>query len=438
MKEFNNYTECIDYLYSLQRFGIKFGLNNISILLNALDSPHNKFRSIHIAGTNGKGSVATILGSILKSYGHKVGIYTSPHLVDYCERITVNGITISHEKIIELTNEIVNIIQNTPDFKNAHPTYFEVTTAQAFKYFAEEKVDFAIIEVGMGGRLDATNVITPLLSIITSIGLEHTDILGDTIPKIAREKAGIIKQNIPVITGASSEALETINQIAQEKQAPLYVSGKNFHSEIKSIDIKGNCFNYYGINNTWKDLFVSLAGEHQINNACLSLAGIEILNQLKIISIEKENIYNGLKSAYWPGRMEVISSDPIILLDGAHNPDGARTLRYSLEKFFPNKRIYLIIGILKDKDREKILELLCPIAYEVILTTIAYERASDPGELYKIAIKYNKNIKIILNINESINHAKTLASRNDLICIAGSLYVIGEAISILRKNKSAL
>ncbi|MBI5416755.1 bifunctional folylpolyglutamate synthase/dihydrofolate synthase [Candidatus Poribacteria bacterium] len=439
MKNFSSYPECLEYLYGLQRFGIKFGFNNINYLLDKLGSPHNKFKSIHVAGTNGKGSTTTILGAILKAAGYKVGIYTSPHLVDYCERIIVDGKPIPQKKIVELTNQIINIIQDMPNADKTHPTYFEVTTAQAFQYFAESEVDFAIVEVGMGGRLDATNVINPLLSIITSIGLEHTEILGDTLYKIAGEKAGIIKHGIPVVTGVSdSESLEPIINKSAEKQSDIYILNKNFSYKIKSLELKGSSFDYFGIENNFNNLFVSLSGEHQIHNTALALAGIEILKKHKNISVDENIIRKGLNSVYWPGRLEIISESPYILLDGAHNPDGALTLKKNINKFFHNKKIYFIIGILKDKNREKILETLCPLAHEIILTTISYERASSPEELYEIAKKYSKNITLIPTVESSITYAKSRASKDDIICISGSLYILGEAIGILKQTKSAL
>ncbi|MBI4650801.1 bifunctional folylpolyglutamate synthase/dihydrofolate synthase [Candidatus Desantisbacteria bacterium] len=433
MKKIHTYTECLDYLFGLQRFGIKFGLKNISYLLQVLDNPHHKFKSIHIAGTNGKGSTTAILGSILKAGGYKTGIYTSPHLVDFSERIGVDGIRIPQNKIIDLTNQLIDVIRQMPDIDKGHPTYFEITTALAFQYFAEKNIDIAVVEVGMGGRLDATNVIMPELSIITTIGLEHTEILGNSLSLIAREKAGIIKPYVPVITGVqNSEALDVIRQISQENNSQLFILDKNFSFKINTMDITGNTFDYYGISKSLNNLFIPLAGEHQIYNAVLAISGIEVLRMNKQIYLDDDKVYVGLKAARWAGRLEVVAKEPLILLDGAHNPDCAGVLRKSILKFFPGKHIYFIIGILNDKDRESILKLLCPLAYETILTTIQNDRASPPEELYTLAKKYCNNIKIIPTIAGSIEYARSCAALDDVICITGSLYVLGEALKELK------
>ncbi|MBI5208054.1 MAG: bifunctional folylpolyglutamate synthase/dihydrofolate synthase, partial [Candidatus Firestonebacteria bacterium] len=345
-----------------------------------------------------------------------------------------DGVKIKEEKVIELTNHIIDIIDKMPDKDETHPTYFEITTAIAFQYFSLQKLDFALIEVGMGGRLDATNVITPELCIITSIGLEHTDILGDTYSKIAMEKAGIIKPSIPVVTGVSvKEAQDVIINICKEKNAELFIYNRDFSSKINSLTIERSDFDYNGVNKHWKNLSISMIGEHQIFNSSLAICSIELLAQAKLIDLNDECIYKGLLNAYWTGRMELVSKNPYILLDGAHNPDGAEILNNNLKKYFSDKRIYMIIGIMKDKDKEKILKNLCQSAYEIILTTISYERASNPYELYTIAEKYSNNIKVFPTMTESINYARTKAGQNDLICISGSLFIVGEAISILKR-----
>jgi len=403
---------------SLKIFGIKPGLSTITGILKSLDNPQDNFSCIHVAGTNGKGSIASTLSSILHASGHKVGLYTSPHLVRFNERICINNLPVSDKKIVESYNAVNKVIQN-----NLEATFFELSTAMAFYEFSRQKVDWAVIETGMGGRLDATNIIRPVISIISNISVEHKKYLGNTIAQIAGEKGGIIKRSVPVITGVKQKnAVTVLKNIAAKQSAPFYRLGNEFRIRRN----KGKTFNYFGINTVLRNMRTGLPGSHQINNAALALAVCEILNQNKT-NLSSQNIKQGLAQNRWPGRLEKISSSPHVILDGAHNLAGARMLAKFLSENMCDKNITLIIGILNDKPYAGMLTALLPVCSKAILTRPKIDRALSPEKLFRKAKKHIKNIEIIPDVGKAIKHAIKTASANDVICIAGSLYLVGEA-----------
>ncbi|MDD5773085.1 MAG: bifunctional folylpolyglutamate synthase/dihydrofolate synthase [bacterium] len=453
-----NYDKAIDFLYSLERFGIQFGLEKITYLLSLLNDPQDTFKSIHIAGTNGKGSTSSFIASVLKESGLKTGLYTSPHLVDFRERIQINGVLIPRKKLTEIVEKLIPLVRKTNN-KLGDLTYFEVSTAIAFEYFKEEKVDFACIEVGMGGRLDATNVITPLVSIITSIGFDHTKELGNTLGKIAFEKAGIIKKNVPLVCGVTEkEPLNVIRKICKKKNSKIYLlskdfvgaglarlSGRQVPALKKGIRVPiSQKFSYKGIYENSTDYDISLLGEYQIQNASMALAVIEILgrdSEIGAITINLNDIRKGLKNAKWPGRFEIVCRAPTIIIDGAHNPPGASVLAKSLRRYFPDKKINFILGILKDKDISGIVKELMPLADKIIVTSPHCDRASSLDEQAKIVRKYHKDVEAVYPIRKAIKRMVGLIRRlqgvvqkNEIICITGSLYTVGEARKALCKN----
>lgn len=457
-RKFMNYDKAIDFLYSLERFGIQFGLEKITYLLSLLNDPQDTFKSIHIAGTNGKGSTSSFIASVLKESGLKTGLYTSPHLVDFRERIQINGVLIPRKKLTEIVEKLIPLVRKTNN-KLGDLTYFEVSTAIAFEYFKEEKVDFACIEVGMGGRLDATNVITPLVSIITSIGFDHTKELGNTLGKIAFEKAGIIKKNVPLVCGVTEkEPLNVIRKICKKKNSKIYLlskdfvgaglarlSGRQVPALKKGIRVPiSQKFSYKGIYENSTDYDISLLGEYQIQNASMALAVIEILgrdSEIGAITINLNDIRKGLKNAKWPGRFEIVCRAPTIIIDGAHNPPGASVLAKSLRRYFPDKKINFILGILKDKDISGIVKELMPLADKIIVTSPHCDRASSLDEQAKIVRKYHKDVEAVYPIRKAIKRMVGLIRRlqgvvqkNEIICITGSLYTVGEARKALCKN----
>lgn len=426
------YKEAVDYLYNLQRYGIKLGLSNTLTLMDILGNPHQRFKSIHIAGTNGKGSTAAMIASILQASGLRVGLYTSPHLVSFTERIRVNGVTIPEDRVADMVSTLNSKLLTN---NSISPTFFEFTTALAFEYFAEEDVDIAVVEVGMGGRLDATNVIKPIVSIITNIGYDHHEFLGSTLTQIAYEKSGIIKEGIPVIAADGlSEILKVIEEKSKEMGSDLYVFGRDFRAGQRSqvTGQRSQILDYYGIEQIFKGLELSLLGSHQIVNASLAVAAVEVISSK--IKIKEEAIRKGLKGARWEGRLEVISENPTILLDGAHNEAAAQALRRALEEVFLTRhnKLFLIVGMMKDKDIRGFFKVLAPLAWEVIVTKADYERAASVALLLEEAERYNLRVKAIDKVSDALDYAEGKAKGNDLICVTGSLYTIGEIKGIGR------
>ena len=419
------YDACLKTMYGLRRFGIKLGLSTIKGILNGLGNPQDGYSCIHVAGTNGKGSIASALSSILAEAGYNVGLYTSPHLVHFNERICINGEPISDENVVTAYTAV-----KTVHHGNREPTFFEFATAMALYEFGRRQVDWAVIETGMGGRLDATNVIRPGACVISNVSVEHKEYLGGTIAQIAYEKGGIIKPGIPVITGArQNRAIEVLRKIAGEKGAPLYRRGEAFRYR----KIGNGAFNYYGMNHVWRNLRPGLIGNHQIENAALVAAVCEVLKDRNAADIEPASIRKGLERTRWPGRLEIVSRSPLVLLDGAHNLAAARNLAEFLKNDLADRRIILVIGILDDKPYTAMLKSLLPICSRVVLTRPKINRALDPGILNRVAQRMVADITIIPDIHQAVDYALDTASDKDAICVAGSLYVVGEAKEALDK-----
>jgi len=418
-----NYEETIAYLYDLQKHGMKLGLENIRRLLSILGDPQDSFRSVHVAGTNGKGSTSAMIESMIRTSGARTGLFTSPHLISFTERIRVNGREISESEVVALADEVRSAASGIEGFT---PTFFEVTTAIAFLYFRKMKVDWAVVEVGMGGRLDATNVLMPEASVITSIGMDHSEYLGPTISRIAGEKAGIIKETVPVITAPLDEqAMQVISGRASECGSELIRYGREFTSSVVSDELTGLRIDYAGIRKM-DSISVGLAGGHQAVNAAVAIRTIEALE-----SGHKDlgcNIALGLRNTYWPGRLEFVKNDPPILIDGAHNPQAAETLAVYLRKALNTySRIILVMGIMSDKDRAGIMRPLLPLASEMIFTAPAYGRAASADCLAAEALEAGFFPKTSSSVAEAIGMAEGLYVQGDLIVVTGSFYTIGEA-----------
>ncbi len=427
------YQETIEYLFALQKHGVKLALANSHALMKAMGDPHRGFRTVHIAGTNGKGSTAAFIASMLQTAGYRVGLYTSPHLVSFTERIRINGQPISEAKVVELALRVRGSYRELclEPGKVLNPTFFEVTTVLAFTYFAQEAVDIAVIEVGMGGRLDSTNVITPLVSVITNIDMEHTEFLGNTLEQIAAEKAGVIKPGVPVVTGASQpEVLRVLEEAAAASRSPLYCLGRQFSSRRLAAP-GGPVFNYHGLSSAYDGLAVSLAGSYQVDNASLALAAVECLRHSGI-EVPEDDLRQGLADARWEGRLERAALRPDIYLDGAHNPAAARVLAGEIQELKKAYRqLILIIGILGDKDVSGVISRLIPLAERVIVTRPGYTRAMDLGLLAAEVRKIHSLVDTAETVSQAIIKAKTLSTPEDLILVTGSLYVVGEARAAL-------
>ena len=432
------YQETIDYLFGLQKHGIKFGLSNSRQLMGLMGDPHLRFRSIHIAGTNGKGSTAAFLAGMLLAAGYRVGLYTSPHLVSFTERIRINNIPVTENRVIDLAERVRTRYEGLSSAEGGAftPTFFEVTTAMAFTCFAEECVDVAVVEAGMGGRLDSTNVITPMVSVITNIDVEHEEYLGDTIEKIAGEKAGIIKPSVPVITGAvQPEAIAVIERTAAAAGSPVHRMPKNFGAEPRSAGPE-RAFDYRGIGMRLADLRIGMLGQHQIGNACLALAAAECVNKAGT-AVPDAAMRTGLANVVWEGRLERVAERPDIYLDGAHNPASARVLADAVRDLKKGYRhLVLVIGILMDKDYRGIVAQLAPQADRIVVTKPHYGRALDVQLLAAEIGVFHRTVDSAETVAGAIGLARQGAAENDLILITGSLYTVGDARAVLKAGAS--
>lgn len=428
-----NYLESLDFLHELCSFGINLGLDRIFKLLEYLDRPQDKLKFIHVAGTNGKGSTTSMMTEVLIKAGYKVGVYTSPHLHSYTERIKINNVPIPEEKFAKEMEKLQGLIPKVLKSAGESPTEFEVLTALALDYFKKERVDIAIMEVGMGGRLDSTNVITPLISVITPIAKDHEKYLGTTLSEIAFEKAGIIKENIPVVIGNQEKAcIDVLTSEAKKKNAPVYFSDSlkveqlsysNLGQEIllKQDEVKTK-------------VFLSLLGDHQIQNMKAALTSLNVLKNLGF-KISLSHIKEGLKDVKWPGRLEYITQDKNFVLDGGHNPEGAKALSHALKKYFKYNKLIMVLGILGDKDQKKMVEYFLPVVDEYIVTKPMSFRANNWEDVAEM-IKESSNNKVYVeeDIKKAILKAVNLADKNDLICVTGSLYLIGDAREFVLNN----
>ncbi len=430
------YEEAMDYIHSIGMFGSNYGLERTYRLLEVLGNPHEKIKFIHVAGTNGKGSTTAMISKMLRGMGFKVGMYTSPYLEEFEERIQINGDNIPKDKLVELLEKVKGAVGRVIEEGYSHPTEFEIITALMFLYFYEEKVDYGVIEVGLGGRLDSTNVIIPVVSVITSISLDHVNLLGNTLGEIAGEKAGIIKEKVPVVIyPQKKEAEEVILKSAEEKGSRVYKvnreDGKfidiDYENITQNVEVKG-------INNIYKVDF-PLLGEHQILNLCVAINAIEVICELENIKLEKEVIEKALKDVKWIGRLETLNRKPLIVIDGAHNIDGIKSLTKNVKKYFKYNKMYLLLGILADKQVEDMIKEITPMAEKVFALTPHSDRAELSEDL-KIEIeKVNPNVKAFDDYKTAIREAIAEADSDDLILVSGSLYMIGDMRKIINKIK---
>ncbi len=427
-----NYQECLDYLSQASIFGIKLGLNNIKTLLESLGSPQHSFPSVLVAGTNGKGSVCAMIQSSLWHHGFRVGLYTSPHLVQIEERIRIGQELIPVEAFCELLTLLRQQVEELLACEELAfpPTYFELVTALAFLYFARQKVDLAVLEVGMGGRLDATNVVDPLVSVITSVSLDHQEHLGQTLRQIAAEKAGIIKPGKPIICGkVPSPARKIIETRAREAGARLI----NVFGRGKWKRKKGEDFTFIFKHNSEPYVFrPGLLGEHQGRNAAVAIATLAEISQLWK-PLQKNKIIEGVEKVKWEGRLEKLSTQPLIFLDGAHNAEGARALR-DFWKNSGHPAPILIFAILKDKDIRQVARQLFPLARKVILTSLPFSRAATAEEVKLITHGLNENVVVEPDPWKAWHLAKTGAGKEGAILVTGSLYLVGEIKKRLREE----
>lgn len=426
-----NYQEALNYINDKDKFGSRLGLESIGRLLELLGNPQRGLKYIHVGGTNGKGSTSSYLSHCLRAGGYKVGLYTSPYLERFNERIQVNGKDIPDDTLARITNTVREKANIMISEGLLHPTTFEIVTAIAFLYYKEENTDFVVLEVGLGGRYDSTNIIeTSLASVITTLDYDHIDVLGDTLGKIAFQKAGIIKKNgIVVSYPQEDEALNVLKDVAKEMDASFYITPTE-NIKIKEESDYGSVFDFKYKSIALENLKISLIGEYQVYNASLAITTLLILRENNLLDISNESIYKGLLETKWKGRLEVLKRNPTFLIDGAHNVQGINHLTKALELFSYN-RLILGIGILKDKDYNHMIELLAPKADEIVVTEVNMPRKLSAEELGNEIKKYNPNVYIEKNIKNAILKSIELANEDDLIVFGGSLYLIGEVRTII-------
>jgi dihydrofolate synthase/folylpolyglutamate synthase len=435
------YNNALDYLYSFVDFSMqkaityspaRFKLERMHALTESLGKPQQAYPSIHVAGTKGKGSVSVLCASALREAGYTVGLYTSPHLDDYTERIQINGNFIPHDDLVEMVEEIKPYVAIIPEL-----TTFEITTALAFMYFVKRKVDVAVIEVGLGGRLDATNVVIPVVSVITSISYDHTYLLGNTITEIAGEKAGIIKPGVPVVVAPQQEeARVVIEQVALDRSSPLLQVGRDLKYEQISHSLEGQTFRVWLEERKEQSSVVfsiPLLGAHQVENAATAYAALGIFNQ-KGCQIDQDEIKHGFANVFWPGRFEIAHISPAIILDCAHNRDSALKLRLTLEEYFSGKPVLMIFGASEDKDISGMLSELMPVVKELMVVKSFHPRAVEPEKLIEMAQPYGCKVYIVDHIPEAMEKAIHLAGDDNVILVTGSIFVVAEARKYLEKN----
>ena len=428
-----NYQEALKFIEESHKFGMRLGLENSFKLLDLLGNPQDKLKIVHVAGTNGKGSVCSFIANTLKEQGYKVGLYTSPYLETFTERIRLNGENIPEEDVARIVTIMKDKIEDMVKEGYAYPTEFEIETAMAFYYYCEQNADYVVLEVGLGGRYDATNVVkSPLVSVIVSLSLDHIGVLGDTLGKIAYEKAGIIKENsIAVVYKQKEEAEEVIKDVCKEKNTK-YIEANFEDMKIKKSDIYSQVFDCTILGERMEDMEISLIGEHQVNNAILALTVIKVLRDERQVEISEDAIRRGFLNTKWPGRIEKIKDNPVFIIDGAHNEDGAKSLSKALDKHFKGKKMTLLIGMLKDKDIDGVLELLMDKFDKVITTTPDNDRAISAEELQDKIKKYIDDVIAIPNIEDAVKYTLDNAKEDDIIISAGSLYMIGHIRTLVK------
>jgi dihydrofolate synthase/folylpolyglutamate synthase len=428
------YKDALSYIYSFTDYEKKsayryapenFDLRRVERLLALLDNPHDRFRVIHVAGTKGKGSTSAMIASILRAAGYRTGLYTSPHLHTFRERIQVDGNLIAKEMVAALTAQLQPLVSQVEGL-----TTFEIITALGFVHFARQGVALAVLEVGLGGRLDATNVVSPLVAVITSLSYDHTHVLGHTLPQIAREKAGIVKAGIPVVSAPQQpEALAVVQEVCREKGAPLIVVGQDWRWARNEANLDGQAFQVgRRLTGTlsYNHLWIPLLGEHQVVNAVTAIAAIDELRRYEV-EVDPVAIVQGLRQVRWPGRLEILARQPIVVADSAHNADSADKLAAALEDHFSYKRLILIFGASRDKDIDGMLETLLPHTWRVIVTRSDHPRAADPPWLREKVVAHGREAIVTNSVVEALEQALALAHEDDLICAAGSVFIAAAA-----------
>lgn len=434
---FHTYREALEWITKLMpAHGIKPGLGRMEALLERFDHPQRRLKFIHVAGTNGKGSTCAYLAAALRRFGYDVGMFTSPYLEKYTNRIQVNGEDIPEESVLALANKIKRAADEIEPEVGAL-SMFEISTAIAILYFATEAYpDFVVWETGLGGRLDSTNVVVPILSVITNVGLDHTDVLGDTIADIAREKAGIIKNGVPVVSGAvHPDAASVIRETARERKSSLYELGVHFRHESKTVEKGRQTFDFTGPFRKYSDMAIRMDGRHQQANAAVALMALEVLRQYYAVYVEEEDLYAALESTAWKGRLETVAERPQTVLDGAHNPDGAKALADALTSVYAYRNLVFVLGMIRNKNHREYLRHILPIVNTLIVTEPDFHKKMPAGELAAEARAMREDESLQIQVEPdwraALGLARAAASPDDLVAVSGSLYLVSDARSLL-------
>ena len=430
-----NWEEALAWLESLGQFGSRPGLERINQVLDNLGRPEKGLSIIHVAGTNGKGSVATFISSVLTAAGYSTGLYTSPHLVQYQERFLTDGVEAAEHELALYFTQVREVVDRLQAESGLILTEFEVLTVVAFLYFAARRVDYLVLEVGLGGRLDATNVVVPKLAVITRIGIDHMAVLGNTLAAIAGEKAGIIKPKVPVVMGAQeAEAEAAIRAAADRNQAVLYATEDSVFVHPKEHNLSGQRFTLKVADRLYPDLWIKLLGPHQLENAATAACAWRVLAE-QGAGISEAAFRQGLAAARWPARFEVVKTKPLTIIDGAHNLSGAEALARTVEQYLPAGRLLLVVGVLADKDVNGILRVFASFASKAVVTRPDSPRAAAPKDVAAQLRLLGVDTLVEPDIGRAVDKALTLAGPKDTVLVCGSLYLAGKARECLRRMK---
>ncbi|WP_127529720.1 bifunctional folylpolyglutamate synthase/dihydrofolate synthase [Paenibacillus kobensis] len=433
------YKEAADWINGLIPFGVRPGLDRMKLLMERMNNPERRLRFIHVAGTNGKGSTCAYLTSVLIACGYDVGTFTSPYITKFTNRFQYNGEDIPEETLLELANMLKPHVEEIAASELGSPTMFEVSTAIAILFFAKKTFpDYVVWETGLGGRMDVTNIVSPAISLITNVGHDHMDILGDTIEAVAMEKAGIIKPGVPVVSTATQpEVIAVLKEKAAESKSTLYLLGEQFQYESVSVQENLQSFRFRGPFRSIEPLEVTLNGGHQQANAALAVMALEVLRQYNALIVEDEDLNRGLRAAAWPGRLEMVSNEPRILMDGAHNPEGAATLAAALQSTYSYNRAHVVIGMLENKNHSETLRHILPIADTLIVTEPDFRKKMSAESLASIASELASKLGLKVNViiepdwRAALDRLEKTIEDGDLGVVTGTLYLISDARSRL-------
>ncbi|NDI36684.1 bifunctional folylpolyglutamate synthase/dihydrofolate synthase [Chengkuizengella sediminis] len=436
---FNSYIEARDWINSSIPFGIKPGLERMKVFMDKLGNPHRRLKFIHVAGTNGKGSTCAFLNQVLQETGYNVGMFTSPYIQRFTDRIQMNGQDIPEEDVLSLTNELKPIVDEMAESELGSPTMFEITTTLAILYFSKVCYpDYVILETGLGGLYDSTNIVTPIASVITNIGHDHMDILGDTISQITEQKAGIIKPGVPVISAVEQkEAIDVIKQTAIENRSTLYLLNEQFQYDMINMSEEEQSFHFQSPFRSIDSITISIIGEHQFKNASVALMVIEVLRQYQALIVEEDDLKFAFKKMKWPGRLEFVGSNPRILLDGAHNEEGAESLAKTMNELYTGTKVHFMLGMLDSKNHRGYLEHILPVVNTLVITEPDFRNKCDAQKLFEITKELTKNNNIDLEIIVESDWKKALkyliekTNKDDLAVVTGTLYLISDVRSNL-------